>query len=40
MVDEVRVLLSLKSTIVTSFPFGIIKAKDAFTLRDPIVLTR
>ena len=39
MVDKVRVLLSLKSTIVTSFPFGIIQAGDAFMLLDPIVLT-
>lgn len=40
MVDKIRVLLSLTSTIVTGFPFGIIQASDPFMLLDPIVLTR
>ena len=39
MVVKVRVLLSLKTTIVTSLPFGIIQTAHAFTLLDPIVLS-
>ena len=38
MVDKVRVLLSLKTTIVTTLSFGINKDAHAFTLTTPIVL--
>ena len=38
MVDKVRVLHSLKTTIVTRLPFGINQAAYAFTLLDTIVL--
>lgn len=40
MVDKVRVLLSLKTTIDTSLPFGSIQGAYAFTLLDAIVLSR
>lgn len=38
MVDKVRVLLSLKTTIVTSLPFGSNQAARALTLPNAIVL--